>query len=194
MALNSDIYFDFKGPKSLKIYAWYSHVKTNHNLRPNRASDQKVEGNRPPFLWKKWDCAIFNFLIWVLLRPQIAIRSCATISRVNFSRFGHLQIKISDKIFLGHNPLGIFNRSGFGNVKKLINEWKTGTWKIIVCKKPKFFIITSSGFAQFWNSISYTLAWFLYLWQSNQSSKLLGLSIRLNPKTFWFFKLKVPIK
>ena len=125
---------------------------------------------------KKIGSVFYNFLIWVLLRPQIAIRSCATISRVNFSRFGHLQIKISDKIFLGHNPLGIVNRIGFWNVKKLINEWKIGTWKIIVCKKPKYFIITSSGFAQFWNSISYTLAWFLYLWQSNQSSKFSILS------------------
>ena len=128
------------------------------------------------FFQKKLGSVFYNFLIRALLRPQIAIQSCATISRVNFSRFGHLQIKISDKIFLGHNPLGIFNRSGFGNVKKLINEWKIGTWKIIVCKKPKYFIITSSGFAQFWNSISYTLAWFLYLCQSNQSSKFSILS------------------
>ena len=107
---------------------------------------------------KKIGSVFYNFLIRVLLRPQIAIRSCATISRINFSRFGHLQIKISDKIFLGHNPLGIVNRIGFWNVKKLISGWKIGTWKIIVCKNQKDFIITSSGFAKFWNSISYTFA------------------------------------
>ena len=103
---------------------------------------------------KKIGSVFYNFLIRVLLRPQIAIRSCATISRINFSRFGHLQIKISDKIFLGHNPLGIVNRIGFWNVKKLISGWKIGTWKIIVCKNQKDFIITSSGFSKFWNSIA----------------------------------------
>ena len=119
------------------------------------------------FFQKTWGSVFYNFLIRALLRPQIAIRRCATISRANFSRFGLLQIKISHKNFLGNNPLGIVNCIGFGNVKKLISGWKIGTWKIIVCKKPKYFIITSSGFAQFWNSISYTLAWFLYLCQSN---------------------------
>ena len=42
------------------------------------------------------------------------------ISRVHFSRFGLLQIEISDKFSLGHNPLGIVNHIGFINVKKLI--------------------------------------------------------------------------
>merc|ERR1712081_12516 len=98
-----------------------------------------------------------------LLRPQIAIRRRATISRVSFSRFGLLQIKISDNFFIGHNPLGIVNHIGFINVKKLIFGRKIGTKKIIVCKNAKYFIITSPGFAQFKNSISYTFPEFSFV-------------------------------
>ena len=130
MALNSDIYFDFKGPKSLKIYAWYSHVKTNHNLRPNRASDQKVEGNRPPFLWKKWDCAIFNFLIWVLLRPQIAIWLRAIFSCVIFSWFGPLKIKIFGKNYMVITLLRFLTILAFKILKKLNIGLKIGILKM----------------------------------------------------------------
>jgi len=90
----------------------------------------------PIFFQKKWGSVLFNFFIRALLRPQIAIWHRATISRVNFSRFGLLQIKISDNYFLGHNPLGIVNHIGFINVKKLIIGWKIGTKNnsLQVCK------------------------------------------------------------
>ena len=45
--------------------------------------------------FKRWGSVLFNFFIWVLPRPQIAIQCCANISCANFSRFGALQIKIS---------------------------------------------------------------------------------------------------
>ena len=40
----------------------------------------------PIFFQKKWGSVFYNFLIRALLRPQIAIRRRATISRVNYSR------------------------------------------------------------------------------------------------------------
>ena len=119
---------------------------------------KKLKKIDPHYIFKKRGSALFNFFIRGTVWSQIAIRRRATISHAKFSRFWLLQIKKSDKIFLGHNPLGIVNRIGFWNVKKLISGWKIGTWKIIVCKNPKDFIITSSGFAKFWNSISYTFA------------------------------------
>ena len=41
-------YFDFKGSKSWKNYAWNILMTMDRDLRPNCASDQKVEENRPP--------------------------------------------------------------------------------------------------------------------------------------------------
>ena len=109
-------------------------------------------------------------------RTPKKINSSTTIL-VKFSWFGLLQIKISDQIFLGHNLLGIVNHIGFWNVKKLIIGWKIGTQKIIVCKNAKYFIITSPGFAQFRNSISYTFAYIFCLWQSNQSPEFSFVAI-----------------
>ena len=45
----------------------------NRDLRPNRASDKKVEENRPPFFWKIMGVCFLQLLILTLLRPQIAI-------------------------------------------------------------------------------------------------------------------------
>ena len=103
-------YFDFKGPKSWKIYAWNSHTMRNHNLRPNHALDQRIEENRPPFLWGGVCC--LQLLIWALLRPQIAIRWGANISRRIFSWFWPLKIEKSEQKLYGHNPLRILNHSG----------------------------------------------------------------------------------
>ena len=80
------------------------------------------------FFQKKLGYVFYNFLIWALLRPQIAIRRRATISRANFSRFGLLQIRISDKILLGHNPLGIVNHIVFLNVK----NWQKELQNVII--------------------------------------------------------------
>ena len=63
------------------------------------AWNKKLKKTDPRYFSKKLGSVFFNFLIQALLRPQIAIRRCATISRVNFSRIGLLQIKISDNFF-----------------------------------------------------------------------------------------------
>ena len=132
-------------PRGLWPYNFFRHIfilrgPNNENITREKiakiriairglrsARIKKMKKTDPNFFQKKWRSVFYNFLIWVLLRPQIAIRRRATISRVNFSRFGLLQIKISDKFFLGHNPLGIVNHIGFINVKKLIIGWKIGT-------------------------------------------------------------------
>ena len=84
-------YFDLKGPKFWKNYAWNSRVTTNRDLRPNCASDQKVEENRPPF--EKMGIFFFNFLIWGRVQPQIVILHHAIISRIILSWFGPLKFK-----------------------------------------------------------------------------------------------------
>ena len=61
---------------------------------------------------KKWGYIFFNFFIWALLRPQIAIRQRANISRVIFSWFWPLKIEKSEKKLYGHNPLRILNHIG----------------------------------------------------------------------------------
>ena len=73
----------------------------------------------PIIFQKKWGSVFFNFLIRALLRPQIAIRICAIFSRVIFSLFWPLKIKISQKKLYGHNPLGMLNHIGFQNFKKV---------------------------------------------------------------------------
>ena len=134
----------------------------------------------PIFFQKKWGSVFFNFLIQALLRPQIAIRRRANISRVIFSWFWPLKIKISGKKLYGHNPLGMLNHIGFQNlgpfkskylttiteaitlwglltilVFKMYNRLNTGlkidTKRMRVCKNAKY-IITSLSFAQFRNS------------------------------------------
>ena len=49
------------------------------------------------YFWKKGVC-FFNFLIQALLRPQIAIKGRANISRIIFSWFGPLRIENRKKI------------------------------------------------------------------------------------------------
>ena len=70
-----------------------------------------------PYFSKKWWFVLFNFLIQCTIWSQIAIPCCTIISHVNFSRFGPLQIKISDKNLSGHNPLGIVYHIGFNTSK-----------------------------------------------------------------------------
>ena len=125
---------------------------------------------------EKMGVSFLQLLILGKVWSQIVICHHATISHVNFSRFGPLKIKISDKNLWHHNPLGIVNHIGFLNVNKLIIGWKIGTKKIIVCKNAKYFIITSPGFAQFRNLISYTLA-FIFFWHSNQSPEFSFVAI-----------------
>ena len=61
-ALSVVRYFDFKGPKSSTIDAWYSCTTTILDLRPNCALNQKVEENRPPFFSKQMDvCSLQLF-------------------------------------------------------------------------------------------------------------------------------------
>ena len=54
------------------------------------------------FFGKKWGSVFFNFLIQALLRPQIAIQIFAIFSRVIFSLFWPLKIKIAQKKLYGH--------------------------------------------------------------------------------------------
>ena len=85
------------------------------------------------FLNKKRGSVFFNFFIWALLRPQIAIRICAIISRVIFSWFWPLKIQISQKKLYGQNPLGMLNQIGFQNFKKVefwlknYSDWVQGS-------------------------------------------------------------------
>ena len=77
----------------------YSHMTTNHNLRPKCASDLKVEENIPPFLLKKMRSVFYNFLIQATVWSQIVICCHTTISCVFSSIFGPLEINISVKFF-----------------------------------------------------------------------------------------------
>ena len=45
-------YFNYKRPKSRKIYMRKSHATMNCDLRPNRALDKKLEGKKTPFFLK----------------------------------------------------------------------------------------------------------------------------------------------
>ena len=57
-------------------------MKTNRNLRPNHAKDQKVEGNRPPFIFKKIRVCFLQ-----LFDPSTPKASnCDPNSRENFKR------------------------------------------------------------------------------------------------------------
>ena len=71
-----------------------------------------------PYFSKKWWFVLFNFLIQCTIWSQIAIPRCTIISHVNFSRFGPLQIKISDKNLGGHIPLRIVNHLCAWNIKQ----------------------------------------------------------------------------
>ena len=112
-ALNSLRYFNFEESQSWKNYAWYCRAMTNHNLRANRASDKKLKKTDLHFLKKWWGSVFFNFMIRVLLRPQITIRRRANISHVIFSWFWPLKIEKSEKKLYGHNPLRILNHIGY---------------------------------------------------------------------------------
>ena len=61
-ALSVVRYFDFKGPKSSTIDAWYSCTTTILDLRPNCALNKKVEENRPPFFSKQMDVCSLQLL------------------------------------------------------------------------------------------------------------------------------------
>ena len=56
----------------------------NRKLRPNHASDQKVEEIRPPFFAKKWGSVFFQFLIQGMVWSQ----------KVIFDYFMHAFFKI----------------------------------------------------------------------------------------------------
>ena len=90
--------FWFEGAKSWEIYTCNSWVTTNHDLRPNCASDQRVEENRPPF--KKMGICFFNFLIWGRFQPKMVNLCHVTISCIIFSWFGPLKIKISENNYM----------------------------------------------------------------------------------------------
>ena len=102
----------WKGPKSSKIYVWYSGVLTNSNLRPDSASDKKSWQKQTPIFLKRGS-VFFNFLIWALLRPRIQIRWCKIFSCVIFSQFWPLQIKISDNNYWGHTLWGFLTKLVF---------------------------------------------------------------------------------
>ena len=52
---------------------------------------KKLKKTDPHFF--KWESVFYNFLIWALLKPQIAIRWRANISRIIFSWFRPLKIE-----------------------------------------------------------------------------------------------------
>merc|ERR1711954_408243 len=82
----------------------------------------------------KWGSVFFNFLIRVLLRPQIAIRIFTIFSRVIFSLFWPLKIKIFRKKLYGHNPFGMLNHIGFQNFQKVEFWLKNRHFKNVVKK------------------------------------------------------------
>ena len=124
-------YFDLKGPKLWKNYAWNMRASSDRNLRPKECPDQKLVENRTSFK-KKWGSVFYNFLIQALLRPQIAIQIHANISHVIFSLFWPLKIQISWKKLYGHNPLGMLNHIGFQNFKKVEFWLKNRHFKNVV--------------------------------------------------------------
>merc|ERR1712081_88050 len=86
------------------------------------------------FFRKKWGSVFFNFLIRALLRSQIAIRIFAIFSRIIFSLFWPLKIKISGKKLYGHNPVGMLNHIGFKNFKEVEFWMKNRHFKNVVKK------------------------------------------------------------
>merc|ERR1712081_92020 len=90
------------------------------------------------FFGKKWGSVFFNFLIRALLRPQISIRIFAIFSRVIFSLFWPLKIKMSWKKLYGHNPLRMLNHIGIQNFKKVEFWLKNRHFKNVVKKFCKF--------------------------------------------------------
>ena len=74
-------------------------------LRSARIKNMKKTD--PHFFQKKWGSVFFNFLIWALLRPQIAIRRHANISRVII----HIRIVLNNAKYL----ITWSNFVGFGN-------------------------------------------------------------------------------
>ena len=92
---------------------------------------KKLKKTDPNFFRKECGSVFFNFLIRALLRPQIAIRQRTNISRIIFSWFWPLKIKISGKNYMVITLSGCLTILAFKISKKLNFDLKIGILKML---------------------------------------------------------------
>ena len=117
-------YFDFKGPKSWKNYAWIVGATTDCDLRLNHASDQKVEKNRPPFFWKNRG----QFSSTFLSEAWFGLQSWSVVARLFKTLFYHDLCPLKSKYLKNYKVITL---SGFWVILafKIWVAWNQNIWK-----------------------------------------------------------------